>query len=344
MYLIRTHSAGYAYGIKNNSNAIVLAMDRLSEVDTALENITIGTNPYTLTYDLYLSSNHTASVSVDCILNGGGHAICFARSATNVLQVAASRTLTLQNVVLRNFSDGAIQLGSGASVVFGDGVYIELEEEETLSRNWTFSGSCTLYGGGNKLILDNYYVGILSPGSLRLNNVIVDGLKSNNVRCIGNNATLYLRDTNLLLSNNFCFTTGALQFEHDVVMTGTNIFSYETSKASTIATESTLFLDTGVTFSYAPISFGRDLFSMTDATSRLFLNGCTLKSTTAGMRLIKGTLLIDHKNNIYNDGATTDSQSVSFGNGTAASDLSIEIYPEGSIELQTGRLLYANAN
>ena len=92
---------------------------------------------------------------------------------------------------------------------------------------------------------------------------------------------------------------------------------------------------------------------MTDRTSKIYLNGCSLYSTPTGLQLTKGTLIVDHKNYLYNqDGeingsgpaATSVSQAITFGDGNADNDLNIEIMPGGNIELMSGRLLYQNAN
>ena len=83
---------------------------------------------------------------------------------------------------------------------------------------------------------------------------------------------------------------------------------------------------------------------MTDVSSQLYLNGCTLSSTTTGLRLTVGTLAIDGLNIIENAGAVSLSQGVAFGDGTLSDDLNIDIRPGGSINVVSGILDYQNLN
>ena len=194
---------------------------------------------------------------------------------------------------------------------------------------------------------------------------------------------IVLDNIELTLSRSYSFTTGSLRFEHDVVVTGSQVFTYLTRKSSTIASNSTLLFDIGSTFNYAPTGVGstdgsffsqteiqdlasglsdnfgvarsttklfpeipKDLLVMTDKSSRLFLNGCTLKSSQAGLRLTKGTLVVDHKNFFqnYNNPNKRREMAITFGNGVTADDLDVEIFPGGSIDLQEGMLDYNNVN
>jgi len=81
-----------------------------------------------------------------------------------------------------------------------------------------------------------------------------------------------------------------------------------------------------------------------DDSSILYLNGCTIRTTTTGMQLTTGTLVVNGQNHVYNDGAVSLSQAFILGNGNPANDLDIEILPGASISLESGKLLYANVN
>jgi hypothetical protein len=83
---------------------------------------------------------------------------------------------------------------------------------------------------------------------------------------------------------------------------------------------------------------------MVDQSSRLFIDGCTLSSTTTGMRLTRGTLIADHKNFLDNAGATSISEGFAFGDGNPDHDLSIEVKPGGSLNLIAGQWDYQNSN
>ncbi|QQR49050.1 hypothetical protein IPF37_05875 [bacterium] len=322
-----------------NSNSIVVLSTQIG-----LGNIIVSTSSYALTSDVSLSTNRTLLVTVSSKIDGGGHIISFARNVSSVFTINAGLNVVLTNVILRNFSDTAISLGAGSSITFGDGVVIELDKDETLSRNWIFSGTSYLNGFGNLLNLSFFNISILQPGRLVMQDLFVKNMRANNIRCVGDKASFTIRNAALALSSNYTLSVGGMFFQQEVMFTGTNIFSYETGQTSTIDTQSTLFFDTNSTFSYAPkIRKNRDLIAMTDVTSRFFAHGCTIQSTTTGLRLTKGTLVVDGKVVLQNPNAVSLSQGISFGNGIAANDLTINILGGAKLELTSGVLLYNNS-
>jgi len=339
----RTLSTAVSFMNRTHSNAIKWIDTQLRAIDNGPLDVDVNSS-VTLTYDYHLSSDHILNVNAAATIDGGGLAMYFANGDTNVIKVAAGITLTLKNIVLKDFADDTIQLGTGAAVIFGDGTTIELAKKQSLSRSWTFHGTATINGYGNKLALGDYTIGVVSPGTLTIQDVILDGLKSNNVRCVGDNAKIVFRSSDLLMSHNLSVTAGQLRFEQDVRMTGTNQFTLASNKAATVANMSRLLLDTGVQFKYSPSSNNRDLLVMEDMTSLLHMNGCVLTTTTTGLRLTKGTLLVDHKNTLVNDGATALTQGFAFGNGIAASDLTVEMMPGATLGLQSGLISYENVN
>ena len=126
-------------------------------------------------------------------------------------------------------------------------------------------------------------------------------------------------------------------------MRGTNTFTYASDMVSTVSGCSSLMLD-GMSFSYAPPVNNRDLFALQDQSSLLVLNGCTLSSTTTGMRLTSGQLIVNDNNTLINTGASATSEGFAFGNGIAADDLTIIVNPGASLNLLDGVLDYQNVN
>jgi ribosome modulation factor len=356
MYLIRTHSNAYKFGIKNNSNTLLYVSrthsnaikwldTQMQEIDNGPLNIEITTATYNMDFDFNLSGDHYATVSVDCTIEGDGHSINFARDAEDLIRISAGKTLTLNNVVLRGYSDGAVQLGAGASIVFGDGTYIELADKQTLSRDWTFDGAVQVNGFGYQLDLSDYNITVNEGASATFKNVSVDGLLGTNLNCADNTAEVKFNNTNLHMAGNYTFDHGAFSVEQNVVLSGTeeSEFKYQSDQTSTIGADSTLVVDTGVKFSYEPVdSDDRDLIAMSDDTSRLYLNGCTLNTTTTGMRLTKGTLIVDGHNYLYDDDATSVSEGFSLGNGEATDDITIYLTPGAVLDLKSGYLDYNN--
>jgi len=222
----------------------------------------------------------------------------------------------------------------------------------------TFTTSGILDGQGHRFTLGNNSRLKLDPHvTLTLRNIILENVGNTNddaqsSLCMENkDCRLTLQNSILYLARDYSFTLGRLYIHDDVLISGTNQFSYTSTQACYVDKNSSFGFDIGTTFSYGPsalFSDAKDLIVMTDETSQFYLNGATLKSTTTGLCLTKGTLVIDHKCSLYNEDddngeAISVSQAITFGNGTASDDLSIEIMPGGNIELESGILVYQNA-
>ncbi len=101
--------------------------------------------------------------------------------------------------------------------------------------------------------------------------------------------------------NDFYVDRGQLFIHNDVNFSGTNALIYRSTVPSFITSKSNLNFDIGTTFDFRPSTTGtpqllaKDLLKMQNATSQLYLNGCTLKTTTTGFRLTKGQLIFDNK-------------------------------------------------
>jgi hypothetical protein len=250
-------------------------------------------------------------------------------------------------------SSGQLNMRGFAMVLGGD-----LKIPTGVSLVITSSG--IIDGQGNSLILegnarlqyDNYV-------SLTLRNLKVKNVQNRNYggSLQGNlgvkryvKPTLILQNSELLLSNDYSCTAGKVFIVDDVKITGSNQFNYTTTQYSTISRYSTLMLDMGLSFLYGPqIGTNNDLIIMQDSSAGIVMNGCTLKVTTTGLQLTKGSLFLDHKNYVYNQDlggkvARTDRESFVVGNLTAANDLNIHVLPGGSLEIVTGRLTYNNVN
>jgi hypothetical protein len=344
LYLTRINSNAMIYLTKNNSNAIVWLDTQMHTIDHGPLDHEVVTTTTHMIFDIYLSHEHHMNVHTSTVIDGHGHVINFAKDQPDVFNVDAGCNVTLTNVILRGYEDEAVSLDTGASVVFGDGTRIELQETPVqLERDWTFEGDARVEGLATRLMIEPYNI-VVSPNStLLLGDIDLVALKQNNMRCGGDTSSITLRNIAMHMTHDYSFTSGALQFEQDIVMTGTGKFTLGTNMPSTILENSSLIVD-GPTFSYAPSIIDRDLLVMTDQTSRLILLGSILDSSTAGLRLTKGTLKVDHINYITNAGALLPSEGISLGDGVAADDLYIEMLPGGSLEVMDGILTYENVN
>lgn len=157
-----------------------------------------------------------------------------------------------------------------------------------------FQGSCVIRGRGNVLNLLNSGQIIIRPNSnLVIEDAELQGISTNNFRCMSDSGVITLRNGILTSSNNYTFSRGAMIFDKNVLVTGTNSFVYTSGMTSTVNSQAMLFLDRNISFTYAPRLPLRSLIQLNDASSVLYLNGCSVFSTRTGLQLDAGTLVVD---------------------------------------------------
>lgn len=211
-----------------------------------------------------------------------------------------------------------------------------------LTKPLRFKGSCTVNGNNNVLYLtQDSELRVDSGASVRLENIVIDGVHDHNICFLDSTASMTLANATWLLDADFTLTQGSITFDHDVVLSGTHIFSYESGQQSVIASQSTLYLDEGLTFSYAPPAANKNLLAMVDSTSKLHLNGVTLRATSTGLQLTKGTIVIEGEC-IVESAASVAAEGIEFGGGTSDTEVIIKILPESGIEVASGYVVYNN--
>ncbi len=307
--------------------------------------------------------NFRGSNASNMTWNGGGCAVQFARGTgqSASLVVAAGKTVTFENVVLKDFSSACCSLGANASLVFGNGVTIELGANEDLSMTWSFTGQSTasiIRGVGNNLnlgSLSSNYVGLSvgaggasasSSTTLWLNDVHIVGLQGgvnldnfvtanttystarsyiasrNLIRCVNYGDIINLRNSDITLAGNYTLTAGSINIYNDVAIKGQGYtFAFSSNGTLAIQSASTLLVDRNVTFSYDSSGLGsrggaasKNQLTMADATSRLFLNGCTFYGTVTSPRLQTGILVLQDKVTLQSEGSV-DANSIVISSG-----------------------------
>ncbi len=289
-------------------------------------------------------------------MNSNGGYIHFGSIGNDILQVQNNVDLIFENVTLLNFRDDAIKIGKNSIITFGNETIVKTASDEKLDRDWVCQGNVVINGQNSTLNLNDYQLSVMPGGVLTLENLTLDGARDGTLTCeaIGRHdgripaalpdAVLRLRNVRLNFGDLYTFAQGALIVERDVVLSGRGGLAYSSDQQMVIAANSTLKVENGITFAYAPPTDNRDLIVFEDATSQLFLNGCHFVSTTTGARLTRGTLMIDSNNNLHNDGAKALSEGIVFGDGVAADDLHIEYMPGASLNVVSGILTYENVD
>lgn len=171
------------------------------------------------------------------------------------------------------------------------------------------------------------------------------------IRFMDNTATLSLGNVTWIQDKEFTMTNGRFDVLGRWDIVGSTTFCYAGTKTCTITQFGTMHVDNGMTFSYAPRVNARDLIWMENNAAAIQLTNATLASTTTGMRLTQGTLILDGTCTItnYNPAtgvqATSDSQAVAFGKGKALkNELTVILYPSSSLNIAAGKLYYDNAS
>ncbi len=147
---------------------------------------------------------------------------------------------------------------------------------------------------------------------------------------------LTLQNSALCFDKDLTFTQGQLFIHGDVFVTGTNKFSYASTGTSYIAPHSTLYFDTNSTFSYSPRLTNRhshserNLIKLTDKTSSIFFDECSLHLPDSGWQLTNGTVYFNNKVAVY--GQQTQENSFELGDGTIINDSDIQLLSGANIQ------------
>lgn len=369
----RTNSNAFAYEIKNNSNAIV----GLTPLVISNSNAIVGLTPLVIN-----NSNAIVKLARGGGGGGTIYETQQIYSSDTTVnsyvwykagfEVDQGVTLSLATPI---FVSGQILLGGtlslGSDIFLDSGAYLDTDayedvysgylsgNEKTLHLNGNLiipagytlniKSNTTIEGDGNTLIFeDGAQIFIEAATTLTLRNVRVQtgisGSSSPSIALNSINSRLALDNVQLKLAEDFNFNTGQLFTYNDVDVKGTNAFVYQSIMPSHITSEATLKFEPGTTlFYFNPGSAENDLIVMDDMTSKLWLNGCTLASTTTGMQLTNGTLVVEGENFISNN-ATSLSEATCFGDGNLNDDLIINILPGASLNVINGILNYQNVD
>ena len=276
------------------------------------------------------------------VYNASSHEILFSRINTPMIVAGPDTEVVFNDIVFKGYSPNYLEFQSAVatstgSIAYGDQTTIELAFAIDLSLTLTFQGTCALDGQGNILTLADGGNIVVSPNSsLTLRNLTIQGLAAHNLRCMSNTTTLVFENVTLIHDSDYSFTVGCFNVNNNLTLVGASIFSYETTIPSIILNNSNLIFDRGMTFNYQPGSANRTLLTFEDETAKIIMNGATLASTTTGINLLKGGLVIKNENRFVSS-ATTLAEAIKLGNGLSdANDLTIEILPGASVNIVSG--------
>ncbi|KKQ10817.1 MAG: hypothetical protein US22_C0053G0008, partial [candidate division TM6 bacterium GW2011_GWF2_36_6] len=392
---LRTDSNAFAYGIKNNSNAIVyLASSGDPAMTRANSNAIVSWIKSTSNTANWLNTRvRTDSNAFAFNIKNNSNAIIYLGNTTNGLEqqitnnsnaikYQADHFVTINNGKLtalggvtgttaiagRGILSSPIDL-QGGTLTLGSDMILSNQTTVDSSGNFDLQSNAMVFGG-NLTLPTNVAIKVISSGVLdgqgnELKNainskLIIDSnvtltLRNLNWRAAGSpqiemrspTSKLTLQNTALCFDRDYSFTQGQLFIQDDVFITGTNKFSYVSTETSYIAPHSTLYFDKNTTFSYSPrlitrhTQSERNLIKMTDATSEIYFDECTLQLPDSGWQLTSGTIYFENKVTVY--GNTTQENSFEIGNGLASGDMNIQLL-SGALLNNFGYIYYNPSN
>ena len=216
-----------------------------------------------------------------------------------------------------------------------------------------FQGNCLIEG--NNQIIDFSSTGTLSiseNSQLCIENAILTGLKGDKIHCTHDSSSLVLKDVYWVQDASTTFSTGSILFQDYVRMKGDSTFAYQSNQTSTIDTDSRLKLNAGFTFNYEPSINSKDLLYFENETSEFFLNRSFLKTSTVGLSLKKGTMIIENDASISSEKKSMDlteddqiliDEGVILGDEiSSANDFYVHILPGAELNVLSGSLKIKN--
>lgn len=227
------------------------------------------------------------------------------------------------------FSQQLIPINTtGDALRFYDTV-IKMNSAIKLGVDWKFGGQCKIKGNGNTLSLAGNYSCMMYPGAqVTFEDVNLIGLKNSNLQCLSDDGSIILSNCLLRMDQDFTFSRGSFLIDKNVSISGTAKFNYTTALSSTFGSYALLYLDQGVTFSYAPRNFKNNLLYFTDKTSGLYLDNAKLHAVKDGLQLTTGSLYFDNKVTLSSEGRNSN-EALLLGNSLEINVLSgafIDLY------------------
>lgn len=228
---------------------------------------------------------------------------------------------------------------------------IELSSQVSLQGDWTFTETTVLEGNGNLLDLNSAGNIIVDDGAtLILRDITLEGISGTQIRCASDTANIIFDNVSWVQDGDFTFDTGSFTCRHDVRFGGKYTFDYQSTETSTIASQATLRLESGLVFRYNPVgSDSRDLLAFADDTATLSLKGATLDVSSVGLYLKKGKFAAKGTSCLSCDVDLLDElleldDGIVFGDGQAENDIVLEVSPGANLNVIQGSVGYRNSS
>lgn len=205
-----------------------------------------------------------------------------------------------------------------------------------------FKGTCLIDGSKNRIILgNNGSIKVGHNSTLTLRNMEINGVKAFNIYCMDDSASLVLDNVRWIQSGDYTFSSGSFTIQNNVEFASKYQFVYSSGLTSTINSDSTWYFSdlSQVTFGRKRGYTDREPLYFQDYSSVFRLENSTLLITSSGARLTRGTFLCDREVQI-NAASSSLSGALSLGDGNAANDPYMKLFPGSALKLINGMLAY----
>ena len=277
-------------------------------------------------------------LNFDVRVNGQSHFLGFTRSDEPLLFLEPGVNAVFENILFRDFSPRHLSRGENTTFIFGNKTIVRTARDEYLDDEWVFEGDTILKCGGNILELGpNGKITVQGQNStLLIEGVILKGLSGNKIECTDNSNKLIMKGVTWIQDGPFFFNAGGIDVFTDFIMRGGQPFTYASTQPFTILQDATMQVLRNVIFNYAPADGNRNLFQMVDGSSTLRIENMTLSAPTPGLQLTNGRLVVSQQNFLLNNGAASEAEGITFGDGNVANNLILEKPTSATLEVLSG--------
>jgi len=245
-----------------------------------------------------------------------------------------------------NLNDGKLTLTgdlllTSTAMITGDGTVdgndnaIILTDDMTINSQLRFSSDTVIQGNNNTITLGAGAELLINNNvTVTLQNVVVKDLDDtgpSKITMEGTGSELALDNVHVWLDGHYSHTQGSIFVHNDVTISGSTwAFTHKSNEGVYIAKQSQLKVDHGVSLSYDVAGQDDRLYMAEQTTSRLYLNGCFLRSRGGGtgMTLKDGTVIFDSLVTLSADGQNPG-EAMIFGDNN---NVTLTILPRSNIQ------------
>ncbi|MBU4270207.1 hypothetical protein KKE07_05040, partial [Candidatus Dependentiae bacterium] len=216
--------------------------------------------------------------------------------------------------------------------LYFENVRLFFDTDVTFKTPITFSGKCGIHGAGHNLQLNSGF-NLKDNSSLEIYNSSLKSIINNPVTAESQNSSIILNNVNLVPAQDINFNTGKIVITGNCDFIGEYNFHLDNNATLSINPTSFLHLNNGFSIEAGKSSYSAESpIYFSDNTSELIFDQGLIRSINYGLQFTKGKIV--SKGVATFESTSTDTQTgIIFGDGTAANDVDLLIYPSAELAL-----------